>query len=87
MEFRDVWQRIEGLDGQTFHTDRGEGFSFRFRKTYVVVSAGDVSIPRTNFEKVFKRMQSAGGSGTAVVQGQRFITAILSGVGIDQKKA
>jgi hypothetical protein len=85
MEFRDVWQRIEQLEGQTLRTGRGEDFSFRFRKTYVVVSAGDVSIPRTNFEKVFKRSQS-GPAATPAVQGQRFITAILTHAGIDHKE-
>lgn len=80
MEFRDVWQKVGELEGQTFHTDRGEEFSYRFRKTYVVVSLGDVSVPRTNFEKVFRRIER-GESGTPV-QGQRFILAVFSSVGI-----
>ena len=83
MEFLELWQKIGELEGQTFRTDRGEEFSYRFRKTYVVVSIGDVSIPRTNFEKVFGRGQP-GESGATPVQGQRFITAIINGAGKGQ---
>jgi hypothetical protein len=82
MEFREVWQRIGELEGQTFRTDRGEEFSYRFRKTYVVVSLGEVSVPRTNFEKVFKRIEPSGDTIATPVQGQRFIMAILGGAGI-----
>lgn len=86
MEFREVWQRIGELEGQTFRTDRGEEFSYRYRKTYVIVSVGEVSIPRTNFEKVLNRIQQGDQSGAAPVQAQRFITAILSGAGIATDK-
>jgi hypothetical protein len=82
MDFREVWQRIGELEGYTFRTDRGEELSYRFRKTYVVVSLGEVSIPRTNFEKVFKRIQQGDPPGATPVQGQRFITTILNAVGI-----
>ena len=78
MEFRDVWQKVEQLEGQTLQTDRGEEFSYRFRKTYVIVSAGDLSLPRTNFEKVFKRIEGQEPTGVTAIQGQRFITAILN---------
>jgi hypothetical protein len=78
MKFRDVWLRIGELEGQTFRTERGEEFSYRFRKTYVVVSLGEVSIPRTNFEKVFKRSRQADETGATPVQGQRLILAILA---------
>jgi hypothetical protein len=82
MEFRDVWLRIGELEGQSFRTERGEEFSYRFRKTYLVVSLGEVSIPRTNFEKVFKRSQQADETGATPVQGQRFILTILAGARI-----
>jgi hypothetical protein len=82
MDFRAAWQRIGELEGQSFHTDRGEEFSYRFRKTYVVVSLGDVSIPRTNFEKVFRRSQQQDETSATPVQGQRFITAIFGGAGM-----
>jgi hypothetical protein len=82
MEFRDAWQKVGELEGQTFRTDRGEDFSYRFCKTYVVVSLGDVSIPRTNFDKVFRRLQHVEQAAAPAVQGQRFITAIFSSVGI-----
>jgi len=78
MEFREAWRRIEELEGRIFRTDRGEEFSYRFCKTYVVVSLGEISIPRTNFERVFKRMQQGGEMAATPVQGQRFITAILN---------
>jgi hypothetical protein len=78
MEFRDAWQKVEELQGRIFHTDRGEEFSYRFHKTYVVASLGAISIPRTNFEKVFRRMQQGEETAASPVQGQRFITPILS---------
>jgi hypothetical protein len=80
MEFRDVWEKVGELEGQTFRTDRGEEFSYRFRKTYVVVSLGGVSVPRTNFEKVFRRSEQGHAGGTSV-QGERFIMAIFRGAG------
>ena len=70
MDFRQVWQTVERLAGQSFTADRGEEFHFVFKKTFVVVSPGGVSIPRTNFEKVFKNPSSE------AVQGGRFIKAI-----------
>jgi hypothetical protein len=86
MGFREVWQKIGELEGQSFRTGRGEEFSYRFRKTYVVVSLGGISIPRTNFEKIFKRIEHGPETGNetaaTAVQGQRLITAILRGAGI-----
>ena len=82
MEFRDAWQKIGELEGQTFRTDRGEDFSYRFCKTYVVVSTGEVSIPRTNFEKVFRRLPHPEQAAAPAVQGQRFISAIFFSIGI-----
>ena len=78
MEFRDVWNKVEQLEGQTLRTERGEEFSFRFRKTYVLVSAGDLSLPRTNFEKIFKRLTGLEDLNPGPLQGQRFIAAIVS---------
>jgi hypothetical protein len=77
MDFRDAWARIEDLAGNTFRTERGEEFSYRFQKTYVVVSHGKQSIPRTNFEKVFKRRQQEGVERGPAVQGQKYIIAIF----------
>jgi hypothetical protein len=71
MDFRQAWDRVAALEGESFTTDRGDGFSYRFKKTFVVVQPGDQSIPRTNFEKVFKGSEKP-------VQGQRYIQAIYS---------
>lgn len=71
MDFRQAWDRVAALAGESFATDRGDSFSYRFKKTFVVVEPGDQSIPRTNFEKVFKRNDKP-------VQGQRYIQAIYS---------
>ncbi len=84
MEFRDVWQKVGELEGQTFRTERGEEFSYHYRKTYVVVSLGDVSVPRTNFEKVFRRI--AGGETGTPIQGQRFVLAIFSTLGLSAEQ-
>ena len=70
MDFRQAWERVGVLEGETFETDRGDRFSYRFKKTFVVVVPGDQSIPRTNFEKVFKGSDKP-------VQGQRYIQAVL----------
>jgi hypothetical protein len=71
VDFRQAWDRVAELEGESFSTDRGDAFSYRFKKTFVVVEPGAQSIPRTNFEKVFKQNPKP-------VQGQRYIQAILS---------
>ena len=71
MDFREAWDRVGALAGEGFSTDRGDGFSYRFKKTFVVVEPGGMSIPRTNFEKVFKGSDKP-------VQGQRYIQAIYA---------
>ena len=78
MDFRQAWQRVGELAGETFHTSGGESFTYRFRKTYIVVSPGQHSIPRTNFEKVFRAMERDAMDGLPPVQGQKFIAAILA---------
>ena len=70
-DFRQVWDRVAALEGLTFRADNGQEFTYRFKKTFVVVSPGDESIPRTNFEKVFKQSPKP-------VQGQRRIQAIYA---------
>ena len=80
MEFPELWRRVEELEGEVFQVERGEEFSYRFRRTYVVVNAGNLSIPRTNFEKVFRRQAAQEPAAAPAVQGQRYISAILSDV-------
>ncbi len=70
VDFRQTWQIVSELAGQTFVTDQGQQFTFIFKRTFVVVEPGAVSIPRTNFEKVLR--DASGGA----VQGSRFIKAI-----------
>lgn len=82
MEFREAWQKVADLEGETFRTERGEEFTYRFRKTYIVVSAGDISVPRTNFEKVFRRRRTESENEPTPVQGQRYIQAIFNQAGI-----
>jgi hypothetical protein len=71
MDFREAWGRVGSLEGETFTTDRGDTFAYRFKRTFVVVEPGAMSIPRTNFEKVFKGSEKP-------VQGQRYIQAVFS---------
>lgn len=71
MEFRETWERVAALAGESFTTDRGDAFTYRFKKTFVVIEPGEQSIPRTNFEKVFKKSDKP-------VQGQRYIQAIYA---------
>jgi hypothetical protein len=70
VDFRQAWDRVAALEGETFATDRGDEFSYRFKRTFVVVEPGSQSIPRTNFEKVFK-------GSAKPVQGQRYIQAVF----------
>ncbi len=72
-----VWQKVAELEGATFQSPRG-GFTYRFHKTYVVVSAGDQSVPRTFFEKIFQRMAEGSVESSPALQGQSFILAILT---------
>jgi len=75
--FQKVWQKIAAREGETFHTARGEGFTYRFARTYVVVSIGNQSIPRTFFEKIFERLEQGALDASPSLQGQSFILAIL----------
>lgn len=74
-DFRAAWERVGALEGETFEAG-GQTFRYRFRKTFVVIEPGGQSIPRTHFEKVFKRMQSGEIETAAAVQGQKNILAI-----------
>ena len=69
MDFRQAWDRVAALAGESFVTDRGDAFTYRFKKTFVVVEPGGQSIPRTNFEKIHKKSEKP-------VQGQRYIQAV-----------
>ena len=71
MDFRQAWDRVAALEGENFLAGRGEEFSYRFKRTFVVVAPGEQSIPRTNFEKVFRGADKP-------VQGQRYIQAIYA---------
>lgn len=75
MDFREAWRRIGALEDATFVTDRGRKFSYRFKKTFVVVEPGGLSIPRTNFEKVHRR--AADGSAISV-QGESYVQAVYA---------
>ena len=78
LAFQVVWQKIAALEGATFQTTKGTAFTYRFHKTYVVVSSGNQSIPRTYFEKLFRRLQEGAVEGSPSLQGQSFILAILA---------
>jgi len=78
MAFRNVWEQVGSMEGKEFSTERGDPFTYRYRKTYIVVSGGQQSIPRTNFEKLWRyRRQNESGAFVSV-QGEKFIEAILS---------
>jgi hypothetical protein len=75
MEFREAWERVGALSGLSIAAEDGE-FRYRFKKTYVVTEPGGLSIPRTNFEKVFRAM--AAGAEAPMVQGRKAVLAILT---------
>lgn len=74
-DFRAAWERVGALEGETFEAG-GQPFRYRFRKTFVVIEPGGQSIPRTHFEKVFKRIQAGEIETAPAVQGQKNILAI-----------
>ena len=76
--FEQVWQKIAGMQGEVFQTSKGIPFRYRFHKTYVVVSSGSQSVPRTYFEKIFRRIQEGTVEKAPVLQGQTFILGILT---------
>ncbi len=78
MEFRNVWEQVGSMEGKTFSTECGDSFTYRYRKTYIVVSGGKQSIPRTNFEKVWRFRRQNNSRAFVPVQGVKFIGAILS---------
>lgn len=79
MDFRQLWAAVEAAEGRSFEGNRGSPFTYRFKRTYIVTEPSGQSIPRTNFEKVFKR-QAAGEAQQPAVQGQAQILAILAGL-------
>ena len=78
LTFNVAWQKIASLEGASFQTTTGVPFTYKFHKTYVVVSRGEQSIPRTYFEKVFRRLQEGTLESSPVLQGQTFVLAILT---------
>ncbi len=78
LTFPQVWQKIGGLEGETFQTANGRPFTYRFGKTYVVVEPGSTSIPRTFFEKIFQRLGQGTAETAPALQGQTFILRILT---------
>ena len=76
--FESVWHKIAALEGQTFRSAKGVEFTYRFGKTYVVVSSGNQSLPRTFFEKIFHRLQADALESSPALQGQTFILGILA---------
>lgn len=77
MDFREAWGRVGALEGETFRLESGAEFRYRFKRTYIVVEPGAVSVPRTSFEKVFKK-QSDGDVRVSSVQGERYIAAVYA---------
>ena len=73
-----VWQKVAELEGNQFHTSKRIPFTYRFQKTYVVVSSGNQSIPRTFFQKIFERVRQATVESSPALQGQSFILGILT---------
>ncbi len=71
MEFSEIWARVAELAGEKFRLESGERFFYTFKRTFVVISPNGLSLPRTNFRKVFLQGSGAG------VQGRRHIRAIL----------
>jgi hypothetical protein len=76
--FQQVWQKVAALEGSQFRTAPGAVFTYRFHKTYVVVSSGNLSVPRTFFQKIFQRMQENAPGNAPPLQGQTYIQAILA---------
>ena len=73
-----VWQKIAAMEGELFRTSKGVAFTYRFHKTYVVVSAGNQSVPRTYFEKILRRIEQGSAESAPALQGQTFMLAILT---------
>ena len=71
MEFDEAWTRVAELAGRSSGWSRGERFCYAFKRTFVVVAPGRLSLSKTNFRKVFLQGSDAG------VQGRRHIRAIL----------
>jgi hypothetical protein len=76
--FEPVWRKIAACEGQIFRSAMGVEFTYRFAKTYIVVSAGSQSIPRTFFEKIFQRLAGGTVETSPALQGQTFILGILA---------
>ncbi len=75
--FDRIWQKVAAFEGAEFRTSKGASFTYRYGKTYIVVSTGNQSIPRTFFEKILRRLAEGTVESSPPLQGQVFILAIL----------
>jgi len=76
--FDSVWQKVARMEGAEFTTRKGIRLTYRFHKTYIVVSSGSQSVPRTFFEKILHRIREGTAEAAPALQGQSFILAILT---------
>lgn len=76
--FEAVWQKIAAMEGEVFHTPNGVPFTYTFHRTYLVVSVGRQSVPRTYCEKIARRIEEGIVDRSPALQGQTFLLGILT---------
>jgi hypothetical protein len=79
MTFQGIWQRIELLAGEEFHTINGKPFNYEFSDGYLRPSRAVQNIPRSSFEKAYDRQPLRGpGEISRLVRGSSYVYAILT---------
>ena len=74
----EIWERIVGCVGKTFHTKRGLSFTYEIHGNVFYPSRTDWQIPRADFEKALELVPFDGpGVVNNIVQGPSYVWSVL----------
>ena len=77
-QFDEIWSRIDGLEGQIFHTKTGLEFTYIIAEGVLKPSRTDYKIGRADFETAYKKVPLGGpGEINQIVRGPSYVWAIL----------
>lgn len=72
-----VWDRIEGLDGETFRQKRGQPFTYSISGRSLYPSTTNQALPKSQFAKALEFVPIAGPGVINHLRGPSYLWAIL----------